>query len=173
MKKTADDFYYFILSIKYGLQILSVKATKTIINIAIVCFPIMFFYVLNVNSEDNIIPFTMLLKSLSLFFFTTFILYLFSFLFVSKKIYESIIWFLASISSLLLAYVLIIFEYSVYLFQYFSQEQQYLIFNFILLFPLFIFTLSLTYYIIKISSGKTHKNDAYVIDLEEKYKNKA
>ena len=170
MKKTADDFYYFIVSIKYGLQIMSIKKLRSFTLTAVACYPIMYLYVRNVRLEGIDLPMTSFFNFINILFFIFTILTFISFIFMKKIFYEPLIWFLTSIAFLEFSYILIIIEYTAFLEKLIPYGQERIWFNFVLSIPVILLTMSLLRYSYKIKLGRAHKNDTKVISLEKKYK---
>ncbi|MGX7263799.1 hypothetical protein [Enterococcus crotali] len=170
MRKTADDFYFFIAPIKYRLEFAGIKATRTVSLIAVACFPIMYLYIDSLEYEDIYLPITILFQSISAFFLVINVLILCSLLIVKTKIYDPIIYFLTSWGFLELAYVILIFEYSVFLSSRISEKYQALVFDILLSLPFVFMLISLVWYIWMIRTGKTHKKYSKVIKMEKKVK---
>ncbi|MCA5014318.1 MULTISPECIES: hypothetical protein [unclassified Enterococcus] len=173
MKKNADDFYFFIIPMKYRLDFLNIKTARTIILTAIACYPIMYLIIKNFELDGIYLPNTPIFKCIIFFFLTVVSLSVFSFLFRKHKMYDSMVWLLTSLAFLEIAYFLILMEYLSFLRKYISIEWQALIFNILLVIPIIFIFISLGRYIRIIHTGKTHKKYPKVILLEQKFKNES
>lgn len=169
MKNTADNFYYFFVSLKYTLKQTNTKASKTIILTAIACYPIMYVTIKSVQSDNIFLPMTYLFQVISYLFLGFICLSLFSFLITTWRFYEPLIWFLSGIAFLGFAYILIIMEYIAFLIPHISPKKQALVFDILLVIPIVCIIISFGRYIQMIYVGKTHKNQPNVILLEKKY----
>ncbi|WP_086314743.1 hypothetical protein A5821_002358 [Enterococcus sp. 7F3_DIV0205] len=170
MKKTADDFYFFIAPIKYRLEFAGIKASRMISLIAVACFPIMYFYIDSFEYDEIYFPNTMLFQKIVLFFLIINVLILFSLLLIKTKLYDPIIYFLVSWGFLEISYVLLIFEYRNFLSNSISEEYQALAFDILLFLPFVFILISIVWYVWMILTGKTHKKYPKVIEMEKKVK---
>ncbi|ALS02407.1 hypothetical protein ATZ33_13730 [Enterococcus silesiacus] len=170
MKKTADDYYFFIAPIKYRLEFAGIKASRMISLIAVACFPIMYLYIDSFEYEGIYFPNTMLFQVIVLFFLVINVLILFSLLLIKTKIYDPIIHFLVSWGFLEISYVLLIVEYRNFLSNSISKEYQDLAFDILLFLPFVFILISIVWYLWMILTGKTHKKYPKVIEMEKKVK---
>ncbi|MCA5014305.1 MULTISPECIES: hypothetical protein [unclassified Enterococcus] len=170
MKKTSEDFYFFIAPIKYRLEFAGVKATRGISFIAVACFPIMYLYIDALEYDGIHLPKTILFQSIGAFFLVINMVILCSLLIIKVKLYDPIIYFLTSWGFLELAYVILIFEYGNFLSSRISETHQALVFDILLALPIVFMLTSLVWYIYMIETGKTHRKYYKVIEMEKKVK---
>lgn len=173
MKKNADDFYFFIIPMKYRLDFFNIKTARTTILTAVACYPIMYLIIKNFELDGIYLPNTPIFKCIIFSFLTFVCLSVFSFLFRKHKMYDSIVWLLTGLAFLEIAYFLILMEYLSLLRKYISIEWQASVFNFLLVTPIICVVISLGRYIKMIHTGRTHKKNPKVILLEQKFKNES
>lgn len=169
MKKNADDFYLFIIPVKHRPEQFNTKTARTMILIAIVCYPIMYFFIKNFEDDNIYLPETLIFKGIALFFLIFVCISILSFAFTKFKFYDSLVWLLTSIAFLEIAYFLILMEYLSFLTNKLPLEWATSIFNVLLIIPIFLIVISLGRYIKIINTGEAGRTNQKAATLEKKF----
>jgi hypothetical protein len=169
MKNNADDYYLFILPLKYTLNYSNVKSMKFLIKISIISTLIFFMYIKKLNVE--IYQHSIIFKMIFYFFILMLFMQVAS-LFLSKtKIYEAFIYFTGGVSAFQFSYLIIVIGYDYFL----SNKQllikdEILINQFLFIIPIVLFLYSLLSIMFKIKNKVSYRYSEKTKQLEEKYK---
>lgn len=170
MNKNADDFYFFIIPVKYRSEQFNIRTARTIILTAIVCYPVMYFFIKNFEDDNIYLPETLVFKGIALFFLLFVCISIFSFAFKKFKFYDSLVWLLTSIAFIEIAYLLILVEYFSFLANKLPVEWTTTFFNLLLMIPIILIGVSLGRYIKIINTGKAKRTNQKSIILENKFR---